>query len=170
MPGRRLCRGATLSACLPQVSLTFLVVSLPDGGRRARYGKLRFPSCAPFHPPGPPLPWLSYLLGPRSGPVSFWEKLTRATSRSAIAITLILRARLALRGGLQGVLCPGEVLRQHGASGKAGSWRREAVTRKADPLPEALLPLGRCAGGPKGERKARGRRNSKSGKISSEAP
>ena len=50
-------RAATLPACLPEVSLTFLVVSLPDGGRRARYGKLRFPSCAPFHPPGPPLPW-----------------------------------------------------------------------------------------------------------------
>ena len=28
----------------------------PDGGRRARYGKLRFPSCAPFHPPGAHLP------------------------------------------------------------------------------------------------------------------
>ena len=27
-------------------------------------------------------------LGPRSGPVSFWEKLTRATSRSASVIPL----------------------------------------------------------------------------------
>ena len=35
-------RRGSRSACL-QVSLTFLVVSLPDGGRRARYGKLRFP-------------------------------------------------------------------------------------------------------------------------------
>ena len=32
-PGRRLSRDATLPAFLPQVSLTFLVVSLPDGGR-----------------------------------------------------------------------------------------------------------------------------------------
>ena len=39
-----------------KVCLTFLVVSTPCRGRRARYGKLRFPSCAPFHPPGTPLP------------------------------------------------------------------------------------------------------------------
>ena len=31
-------------------------MSLPDRGRRVRYGKLRFPSCTPFHPPGAPLP------------------------------------------------------------------------------------------------------------------
>ena len=30
-----------LPACLPEVSLTFSVVSLPDRGRRVRYGKLR---------------------------------------------------------------------------------------------------------------------------------
>ena len=30
-----------LSECLPEVSLTFSVVSLPDRGRRVRYGKLR---------------------------------------------------------------------------------------------------------------------------------
>ena len=46
-----------LSECLPEVSLTFSVVSLPDGGRRVRYGELRSPSCTPFHPPGAPLPW-----------------------------------------------------------------------------------------------------------------
>ena len=34
-------------------------MSPPGRGRRARYGKLRFPSCAPFHPPGPPLPFRS---------------------------------------------------------------------------------------------------------------
>ena len=114
--------------------------------------------------------WLSDLLGPRSGPVSFWEKLTRATSRSAIAITLILRARLALRSGLQPALFPGGVLREHGASGKAGSWRRAAVARQADRQSEALLSLGRCAGDSKGERKARGRRNSKAGNATPEAP
>ena len=114
--------------------------------------------------------WLAYLLGPRSGPVSFWEKLTRATSRSAIAITLILRAWPALRGGLQGVMFPGEVLREHGASGKAGSWRLAAVARQADRLSESLRPLSRCAGCSKGERKARGRRNSKAENAWHEAP
>ena len=98
--------------------------------------------------------WLSHLLGPRSGPVSFWEKLTRATSRSAIAITLILRAGLALRGGLQRIMFPGEVLRQHGTSGKVGSWRRAAVARQADRLSKGLLLRGRCAGGSKGESSA----------------
>ena len=34
----------------------------PGRGRRVRYGKLRFPSCTPFHPPGTPLPWLSHPL------------------------------------------------------------------------------------------------------------
>ena len=45
-----------LSECLPQVNLACLKLSLPDRGRRVRYGKLRFPSCTPFHPPGAPLP------------------------------------------------------------------------------------------------------------------
>ena len=142
-----------------------------EPSRRGKAGALWAcgPSCAPLHPPGPPR-WLPVLLVPRSGPVSFWEKLTRATSRSAIAITLILRTRLALRGGLQRVLFPGEVLRQHGASGKAGSWRRAAVARQADRLSEALLSLGRCAGDSTGERKAIGRRSSKLGNAWPEAP
>ena len=72
--------------------------------------------------------------------------------------------------GLQGVMFSGEVLRQHGASGKAGSWRRAAVARQADRLSEDLLPLGRCAGYSKGERKARGRRNSKAENAWPEAP
>ena len=46
-----------LPFCSPKVSLPFLVVSPPDRGRRVRYGKLRFPSCTPFHPPGAPLPF-----------------------------------------------------------------------------------------------------------------
>ena len=49
---------------------------------------------------------------------------------------------------------PGEVLRQHGASGKAGSWRRAAVAQKADRLSESLRPLSRCAGGSTGESSA----------------
>ena len=48
--------------------------SLPDRGRRVRYGKLRFPSCTPFHPPGAPLP--SALATRRiPTPSTFWEKV-----------------------------------------------------------------------------------------------
>ena len=49
---------------------------------------------------------------------------------------------------------PGEVLRKHGASSRAGSWRRAAVARKADRLSQVLLPLSRCAGCSKGESSA----------------
>jgi len=45
--------------------------------------------------------WLSYLLGPRSGPVDFQGKSTRATSRSASATTTFLRAWHVLKSGLQ---------------------------------------------------------------------
>jgi hypothetical protein len=67
------CRRATLPECLPKVSLTFLVVSPPDWGRRVRYGKLRFPSCTPFHPPGAPLP---FCLATRRIPTphGLWER------------------------------------------------------------------------------------------------
>jgi len=71
------------------------------------------PSDLPFQPLGAPR-WLSYLLGPRSGPVDFQGKSTRATSRSASATTTFLRAWHVLEGGLQAVLFPGEKLRSTG--------------------------------------------------------
>jgi len=58
------------------------------------------PSDLPFQPLGAPR-WLSYLLGPRSGPVDFQGKSTRATSRSASATTTFLRAWHVFEGGLQ---------------------------------------------------------------------
>ena len=96
-----ICQSAALSTCLAISFPVFRTCRPPGRGRRVRYGKLRFPSCTPFHPPGAPLPWLSYLLGPRSGPVDFPGKSTRATSRSASATTTFLRAWHVFEGGLQ---------------------------------------------------------------------
>ena len=112
----------------------------PGRGRRVRYGELRSPSCTPFHPPGAPLPWLSYLLGPRSGPVDFQGKSTRATSRSASATTTFLRAWHVLEGGLQ-ALCfreksfapPARWTELSAAKGRAVARRLPAWRRRKEP-------------------------------------
>ena len=50
-------RSEKLPICSPKRALPSLVMSTPCGGRWVRYGKLRFPSCTSFHPPGAPLPF-----------------------------------------------------------------------------------------------------------------
>ena len=108
---RAFCRNATLPECLPKANLSCLKMSPPGGGRRARYGKLRFPSCAPFHPPGTPLPLrLCPLVASR--PVRLLGKASVSGTR-LLEPSVFSSGRAGLtRYGLQGRAYPGEVLRE----------------------------------------------------------
>ena len=118
-----------LSECLPEVSLTFSVVSLPDGGRRVLLGASR-PTEHPLPTPaGNPA-------GSRPTRTSLWPgQFLGKTDACHKPLgkrhpVLVLREPPVLRGGLQGVLFPGEVLRANGASGRAKAVKGRAVSRR----------------------------------------
>ena len=67
---------------------------------------------------------------------------------------LVLREPPVLRGGLQGVLFPGEELHANGAPVRAEAVKGRAVARKAASLAQGNVPRSRCARGKKGERRA----------------
>ena len=106
-----------LPACLPEVNLPCLKMSPPDRGRRARYGKLRFPSCAPFHPPGPPLPWLPHPLfatRPSASPAGVFSESRPSSFGIAVGT----------RSGLQGCACPGKSFEKFPATATLpGTWQ-----------------------------------------------
>jgi len=101
-----------LSVCFEEALFLLLDLRPPGRGRGDVMGlrPLRSPLPTPRSTPlALAFAWASLWPG------QFLKKLTRATSRSAIAITLVLRAEHALSDGLQDVMFPGEVLREHGA-------------------------------------------------------
>ena len=149
-------RGARLPACLAISFPVFRTCRPPGRGRRVRYGELRSPSCTPFHPPGAPLPWLSYLLGPRSGPVDFQGKSTRATSRSASATTTFLRALHVLEGGLQALCFREKSFAPPAHWARLSAAKGRAVARRVVCLADVRGARGCCARNAKGERWAAG--------------
>ena len=134
-------RGVKLSACSSKRVLPFLVVSTPCRGRRVRYGKLRFPSCTPFHPPGAPLPF-GIATRRIPTPSTFWEKVLVSVpvgsffrlSRGLCALTQKecqgkphwLEARASIDA------CPGDELRQATCRNKRHSMG-ERQTGQAQP-------------------------------------
>ena len=131
---------STLSSCLPQVNLACLKLSLPDGGRRVLLGASR-PTEHPLPTPaGNPA-------GSRPTRTSLWPgQFLGKTDACHKPLgkrhpALVLREPPALRGGLQSVLFPGEVLRANGAPG-----RTEAAKGRAEARRVACLALG--IGGP----------------------
>ena len=69
---------------------------------------------------------------------------------------LVLRESPALRGGLQGILFPGEELRANGAPGRAEAVKGRAVSRKAAFLSSKMWPVAavRVAKRAKGKRRS----------------
>ena len=141
-----------LSTCLPEVNLTFLVVSPPDRGRRVLLGAAA-PRSTPFHPP-PATPLALVFAWTSLWPGQFLRKTDACHKPLGNRHHAHPSKNACSPNGLQYVMFPGEVLRKHGASSRAGSWRRAAVARKADRLSQVLLPLSRCAGCSKGESSA----------------
>ena len=86
-------RAAGLPACLPKVSLTFLVVSLPDRGRRVLLGAAA-PRSTPFHPPpATPLALASTLRAPASAsPSPRPQRAARLPLRGALELHAACRA------------------------------------------------------------------------------
>ena len=119
-----------LPACLPEVSLTFSVVSLPDRGRWVLLGASR-PTEHPLPTPaGNPA-------GSRPTRTSLWPgQFLGKTDACHKPLgkrhpAFVLRESPALRGGLQSALFPGEALRANGAPGRAKAVKGRAVSRKA---------------------------------------
>ena len=98
------CRVAALPTCLAISFPVFRTCRPPGRGRRVRYGELRSPSCTPFHPPGAPLPWLSYPL--ETPGLRFDSGRVLESRPSSFGLNV------GTRRGLQGRACPGKELRK----------------------------------------------------------
>ena len=117
LPKRRGSRSAALPVCFEEALSVLFDLRPPGRGRGDVMGlrPLRSPLPTPRSTPlALAFAWASLW------PSQFLRKTDRATSRSAIAITLVLRAEHALSGGLQSAMFPGEELREHGALNRCG--------------------------------------------------
>jgi len=117
LPKRREGRGAALPVCFEEALFLLLDLRPPGRGRGDVMGlrPLRSPLPTPRSTPlALAFAWASLWPG------QFLRKTDRATSHSAIAITLVLRAEHVLSNGLQGVMFPGEELREYGALSRSG--------------------------------------------------
>ena len=135
---------STLPECLPEVSLTFSVVSLPDGGRRVLLGASR-PTEHPLPTPA------DNLAGSRPTRTSLWPgRFSRKIDACHKPLgkrhpALVLREPPVLRDGLQSVLFPGEVLRANGAPGRAKAVKGRAVSRRPPFGVRKCVPSPLCA-------------------------
>ena len=130
-------------------------MSLPDGGRRVLLGASR-PTEHPLPTPaGNPA-------GSRPTRTSLWPgQFLGKTDACHKPLgkrhpALVLREPPVLRGGLQGILFPGEELRANGAPGRAEAVKGRAVSRKAAFLSSEMWPVAavRVAKRAKGERRS----------------
>ena len=169
-------RGVKLPACLPEVNLPCLKLSLPDGGRRVLLGASR-PTEHPLPTPaGNPA-------GSRPTRTSLWPgQFLGKTDACHKPLgkrhpALVLREPPVLRDGLQSVLFPGEALRANGAQYRTEAAKSRAEARKVAFRSSEMWPVAavRVAKRAKGERrsewlegrKSDGQRNRKAGDLGS---